>query len=68
MKPDHFAKKVLEEIIFNSKWVLNVFYFGLIAILLLYSGVYVKEVWHLLWDSEVHTMDKNGSEEVQHEN
>jgi len=39
-----FAKKILEDFIFNIKWVLVLFYVGLIGVLLLYGYTFAKEL------------------------
>lgn len=44
MKP----KKVIESIIFGSKWFLIIFYFGLILTMCTYTWEYLKEIVHLL--------------------
>lgn len=41
-------KRVVEGFIFNSKWLLVVFIFGLIVSLGVYAFVYVKEIFHML--------------------
>ncbi len=42
------AKKKIEFLIFNVKWLLNVFYIGLIAVLFLYAWAYIKDVYQLI--------------------
>lgn len=39
---------LLEAILFNVKWGLNIFYFGLIAVLTLYAYAFAKEIYHLI--------------------
>ena|ERR1041385_827141 len=41
-------KRVLEQILFANKWLLVVFYFGLIIAQVMYSYTYAVEVWHML--------------------
>jgi uncharacterized protein (TIGR00645 family) len=48
--PTPFAKKlksIIETIIFGSRWILTVFYFGLIVTLLAYTFVFCKEIYHM---------------------
>ena len=40
--------RIVEGFIFNSRWLLIPFYFGLIAALAVYTLVYTKEIWHLI--------------------
>lgn len=40
-------KKQVENVIFNVRWLLNVFYFGLIFVLVMYSWAYVKQIMDL---------------------
>lgn len=47
----------MEKVIFNVKWVLNLFYMGLIVVLLLYSVAYTKHVVHLLAHADILTTD-----------
>jgi uncharacterized protein (TIGR00645 family) len=39
---------IVEAIVFNVKWVLPVFYFGLVVVLALYGVLFLKEIWHLV--------------------
>jgi len=48
---------MVEEILFNTKWILNIFYFGLISVLLVYTYTYAKEVLHLIREAGVLTAD-----------
>lgn len=43
-------KRTVEKIIFGSKWLLIVFYFGLILTMGIYTYVYIKEIWHLVME------------------
>jgi uncharacterized protein (TIGR00645 family) len=42
------SKKFLENVIFNVKWILPIFYFGLVVVLFLYGFAYLKEIVHLI--------------------
>lgn len=48
MIQNNWAVKAVERFIFNVRWVLNLFYLGLIVVLFLYGYSYVKEIIHLL--------------------
>jgi uncharacterized protein (TIGR00645 family) len=41
-------KRVFRAIIFESRWILLIFYIGLIITQILYAGLFVREIWHLL--------------------
>ena len=41
-------KKLIENVIFNVKWLLPIFYFGLIIVMFMYGFAYFKEVIHLV--------------------
>lgn len=41
-----FSKKVIESILFNSRWLLIVFYLGLMVALAIYMYVDMKEIYH----------------------
>jgi len=41
-------KKIIENILFGSKWLLIPFYGGLIAALGIYAWVDLKELWHMV--------------------
>ena len=41
-------KKLLENVIFNVKWILPIFYFGLVVVLFLYGFAFLKEILHLI--------------------
>jgi len=41
-------KNMIEHIIFSSRWLLIPFYLGLFVTMLVYTSVYVKEIWHLI--------------------
>jgi uncharacterized protein (TIGR00645 family) len=41
-------KKLIEHVIFNVKWLLPIFYFGLIIVMFMYGFAYFKEVIHLI--------------------
>lgn len=43
-------KKYIETLIFASKWLLIPFYLGLMAVMLIYTFVYIKEIIHLFSD------------------
>lgn len=60
--PNEIAKsfslvKFLENIIFNVRWVLIPFYFGLIAVLVMYSLSYMQEIFHMITTNAI-TPDK----------
>ena len=40
-------KRFIESVIFNSKWLLIPFYFGLILVLGIYTWVYIKEIYSI---------------------
>lgn len=48
-------KKIVEKIIFSSKWLLVPFYFGLFAAMLVYLFVYMKEIALLISDTPILT-------------
>lgn len=50
--------KFIENIIFNIKWVLNLFYFGLIFVLFMYGYTYTKELIAILHSLSTFTMDE----------
>lgn len=41
------VKTFIEQIVFNVRWVLNLFYFGLIVVLFLFAFAYAKDILHL---------------------
>ena len=41
-------KKYVEYIIFGSKWLLIPFYLGLIVVMIIYTWIYSKEIFHLV--------------------
>ena len=41
-------KNWLEQVIFSSRWLLIPFYLGLFVTMLVYTSVYLKEIWHLI--------------------
>lgn len=43
--------KAVEKLIFNVKWILPLFYMGLIGVLFMYGFAYVKMVAHLLTEA-----------------
>ena len=49
-------KKFVETMLFGSRWVLVLFYTGLIVGLAVYSGIYIKEIYHLILSAK--TLDK----------
>ena len=56
-KPNQY-KKVIETVIFSSRWLLIPFYFGLFATMLVYTWVFFKEIIHLV--THAATIDRNG--------
>lgn len=54
----NIAVRTLEGIIFNTKWILAIFYLGLIAVMVMYSFTYMKEVLHLIMETGVLTTDQ----------
>lgn len=50
-------KKIIENFIFSSRWLLIPFYIGLFAAMLIYMFVYTKEIVHLI--KEVGILDKD---------
>ncbi len=40
--------KFIQNVIFNSRWILVPFYLGLILAQILYCGKFCEEIWHLL--------------------
>lgn len=50
-------KKLLEKIIFSSRWLLIPFYLGLFITMLVYTYVYVNEIWHLISEAKAMTKD-----------
>lgn len=50
-------QKIIENIIFSSRWFLTPFYLGLIIVLFLYEWTYLKEVLNLIL--EIHKLNKN---------
>jgi uncharacterized protein (TIGR00645 family) len=51
------TKKLIEKIIFDSKVILIVFYFGLIIGMCCYAWVYFKQVYHLMIELNEFTKD-----------
>lgn len=51
-KNSNGAQKAIEKMLFGSKWILILFYFGLIIGQLCYAWVYVGEIWHII--SNIH--------------
>ena len=49
-------KKYIENIILGSKWLLIPFYLGLMAVMGIYTFVYIKEIIHLF--SDINTITK----------
>lgn len=49
-------KSTVENVLFGSKWILTIFYFGLIVAMLAYSYVYVIQIFHLF--SYVESLNK----------
>ena len=47
------AQKLLERVIFNVRWMLPMFYIGLVVVLVLYGLAYAKEVVHLVVSSSL---------------
>ncbi len=41
-------KKLIENVIFGSRWLLIPFYLGLIVVMSIYTLVYTKEIFHLV--------------------
>lgn len=50
--------KLVERLLFNVRWVLPIFYLGLVVILGLYGYAFAKEIWHVLGEAGDMTMDK----------
>jgi uncharacterized protein (TIGR00645 family) len=44
-------KKTIERILFGSRWLLTLFYAGLILALLCYGFIYAKETWHMVHEA-----------------
>lgn len=38
----------IEKLIFESRWILLIFYFGLIIALTIYAFVFAKHIWHVI--------------------
>ena len=51
-------KKLIEKMLFGSKWLLVPFYFGLIIAQTVYLFWFCKDVWHLIWSASY--MSKEG--------
>lgn len=49
-------KRRIEQLLFGSKWLLTLFYFGLIVGQLCYAYIYAKEIFHMLIN--INTFDK----------
>lgn len=47
-KPRPLAVQAVEAVIFNVKWVLLLFYFGLVVVLGLYAWSFLREIVHLV--------------------
>jgi uncharacterized protein (TIGR00645 family) len=47
-KNSNGAQRAIEKMLFGSKWILILFYFGLIIGQLCYAWVYVGEIWHII--------------------
>ncbi len=50
-------KKFIETVIFSSRWLLLPFYLGLFIAMIVYTYVYVKEIYHLVSESPTLTRD-----------
>ena len=50
-------KKLIEKVIFSSKWLLITFYLGLFAVMLVYTYVYIGEIVNLIRESRGLTKD-----------
>lgn len=50
-------KKLIEKIIFSSRWMLIPFYLGLFIAMLVYTYIYVKEIYYLIDDAKQMTKD-----------
>lgn len=50
-------KKLIEKIIFSSRWMLIPFYLGLFIAMLVYTYVYMVEIWHLVQETREMTKD-----------
>lgn len=50
-------KKLVENILFGSKWLLTFFYLGLIIGLLCYALVYAKGIYHLVVEANIFTRE-----------
>jgi uncharacterized protein (TIGR00645 family) len=50
--------KLIENVLFNVKWVLPVFYFGLAIVLIIYGYTYVKEIIHVIREAKDLTTDQ----------
>lgn len=50
-------KKLIETLIFSSRWLLIPFYIGLFIAMLVYTYIYVREIYHLVWDARGMTKD-----------
>jgi uncharacterized protein (TIGR00645 family) len=51
------AVRIVEAIVFNVKWVLPIFYLGLIVIMGLYAFTYAKDIWHLVTEAGGFTVE-----------
>ena len=56
LKTIKMIKKLVENLIFGSRWLLIPFYLGLIVVMTIYTFVYTKEILHLV--SEVNHITK----------
>jgi len=50
-------KKFIENVIFSSRWLLIPFYLGLFVAMLVYTYVYILDIWHLIHEVKSITKD-----------
>jgi uncharacterized protein (TIGR00645 family) len=50
-------KKLVENIIFSSRWLLIPFYLGLFVAMIVYTYVYIQDIWHLIHEAKTITKD-----------
>jgi uncharacterized protein (TIGR00645 family) len=56
-KTSQSVKKLVENIIFSSRWLLIPFYLGLFVAMLVYTYVYIQDIVHLIQISKTITKD-----------
>lgn len=51
-------KQRIENVLFNTKWLLVLFYFALVAVLVMYGVAFTRELWMIMSHAWTTTMDE----------